>query len=184
MRLTKIYTKTGDKGTTRLANGTAVPKNSIRVEAYGDVDELNSLLGLALTETISEPVKDILIRTQHRLFDLGGELASAGSITGLIEEEAVRELETAIDGLNGGLEPLKEFILPGGSRSSAALHLARTVCRRAERRMIDLNEAEKLADQLIPYINRLSDLLFVAARVENHQRGNEEVYWKNPRAKK
>jgi cob(I)alamin adenosyltransferase len=181
MRLTKIYTRTGDDGQTRLANGQKVPKNSLRVNAYGDVDELNSILGVVRSAIPSEAVDSRLLKIQHHLFDLGGELASAGAITGLILEEHVTELEADIDYLNQALTPLEEFILPGGTKTASHLHHARTVCRRAERSMIGLAEKEAISETLIPFINRLSDLLFVMARFENQQEGNEEVYWKNPR---
>ena len=181
MRLTKIYTRTGDEGKTRLANGDQVMKNSLRVQAYGDVDELNSILGLVRCENPTPKVDSLLLQIQHHLFDLGGELASAGAITGLILDEHVTSIEKAIDGLNQDLSPLEEFILPGGTKTASHLHHARTVCRRAERSMITLTETDALSTPLIPYINRLSDLLFVMARFENQQGGNQEVYWKNPR---
>lgn len=181
MRLTKIYTRTGDEGKTRLANGDQVMKNSLRVQAYGDVDELNSILGLVRCEAPNPKVDTRLLKIQHHLFDLGGELASAGAITGLIIEAHVTDLEEDIDTLNQDLSPLEEFILPGGTKTASHLHHARTVCRRAERSMITLAENEALSAPLIPFINRLSDLLFVMARFENQQEGNQEVYWKNPR---
>ena len=181
MRLTKIYTRTGDKGMTRLANGQEIPKQSLRVSAYGDVDELNSILGLVLAETVDPRVRSTLVKIQHQLFDMGGELASAGDISGLIEPEMVLEIEQEIDTLNADLTPLEEFILPGGTRIAAQLHQARTVCRRAERSMLALAESESLPAVLIQFINRLSDLLFVQARFENQRSGNHEVYWQNPR---
>lgn len=181
MRLTKIYTKTGDGGTTRLANGEEVSKDSLRVSAYGDVDELNSLLGLVLTESVSQDLHTDILAIQHQLFDLGGELASAGMIEGLITDEAVIGLEKMIDRINADLPALKEFILPGGNKTASLLHLARTVCRRSERRIIALDKAETVSAAIIKYINRLSDLLFVMARSENYRSSNEEVYWNNPR---
>jgi len=181
MRLTKIYTRTGDKGFTRLANGEQVLKNSSRVQAYGDVDELNSIVGVVISSDTDPQLGEALLKIQHQLFDLGGELASAGAITGLITLEMVTDLERQIDIYNQELTPLEEFILPGGTKTSAHLHHARTVCRRAERSMITLSETEELGEQLIPYVNRLSDLLFVMARFENQRSGNQEVYWKNPR---
>lgn len=181
MRLTKIYTRTGDQGTTRLANGDEVTKDSIRVEAYGDIDELNSLIGMVITRDPAREVSDYLAKIQHHLFDVGGEVASAGMIEGLVTEAMISSLEAEIDLLNADLPPLKEFILPGGTQAAAELHLARTVCRRAERRIITLNHTEPVAPEIIKYVNRLSDLLFVMARYENHQHGNHEVYWKNPR---
>lgn len=181
MRLTKIYTRTGDKGKTRLANGEEVSKDSLRVSAYGDVDELNSTIGLVLTENPDVTLVDILSNIQHTLFDLGGELASHGMIEGLVTENPVASLEKHIDELNKELPPLEEFILPGGTKSAALLHLARTVCRRAERSIITLDQGEKVAAEIIQYMNRLSDLLFVMARHENHRSGNQEIYWKKPR---
>ncbi len=181
MRLTKIYTRTGDRGKTRLANGDKVSKNSQRVSAYGDIDELNSLLGTVLAQDPHKAIGEILTPIQHVLFDIGGELASAGMITGLISSQRIDDMETHIDELNETLPALEEFILPGGAPVAANLHLARTVCRRAERSIIALDQAEAVAPEIVKYINRLSDLLFVMARYENHQAGNQEVYWKNPR---
>ncbi len=181
MRLTKIYTRTGDKGKTRLANGEEVSKDSLRVSAYGDVDELNSVIGLVLTENPDDKLAAVLSKIQHTLFDLGGELASDGMIEGLVTIQHVSELEKHIDQMNTELPPLEEFILPGGTKSASMLHLARTVCRRAERTIIALEHSETVAAEIIQYMNRLSDLLFVIARYENHRGGNQEVYWKNPR---
>jgi len=183
MRLTKIYTRTGDKGTTRLANGDEVLKDSLRVSAYGDVDELNSIIGLVLTHAPDDGIGKILSETQHTLFDLGGELASAGMIVGLIKPVQVEILEQHIDEMNAGLPALEEFILPGGTTPAAMMHLARTVCRRAERSIITLDQSDVVSPEIIQYMNRLSDLLFVMARVENHRNGNQEVLWKNPRKK-
>lgn len=181
MRLSKIYTKTGDKGKTRLANGEEVSKDALRVSAYGDVDELNSVLGMVLSQDVSSELRPTLTDIQHQLFDLGGELASAGMIEGLILDDTVSTLEKMIDKLNTDLPPLKEFILPGGTQTASHLHLARTVCRRAERKIISLHAEEKVRPPIIKFINRLSDLLFVMARFENHRTGDQEVYWKNPR---
>ncbi len=180
MRLTKIYTRTGDQGTTRLANGEEVSKAATRVEAYGDIDELNSLIGLVIAHEPSPSVAEILTSIQHHLFDVGGEIAAAGMIKDMVSEIMIVRLEEAIDRLNADLPPLKEFILPGGTSSAAELHLARTVCRRAERRTIALNQTEFVAPEIMKYLNRLSDLLFVMARYENHRSDNKEVYWKNP----
>jgi len=181
MRLTKLYTRTGDKGTTRLANGTEVPKDALRVSAYGDVDELNSVIGVVLTEDVSAEVGESLTRIQHELFNLGGELASAGMADGLINEDMVSKLEGEIDTFNATVPMLEEFILPGGTRAAALIHLARTICRRTERSIVTLGGSKKIPEVLIHYVNRLSDLLFVMARVENHRQGNTEIYWKNPR---
>lgn len=181
MRLTKIYTKTGDGGSTRLANGSEVSKNSLRVSAYGDVDELNSLIGVVIAEPASEDLLRPLSDIQHQLFDLGGELASDGMIEGLITDEMVTGIEQLIDKINADLPVLEEFILPGGKQAAALLHLARTVCRRAERSIIALKQKEEVRPAIIQYVNRLSDLLFVMARFENLNSGSEEIYWKNPR---
>jgi len=181
MRLTKIYTRTGDQGTTRLANGDEVQKDSLRVIAYGDIDELNSFIGLVISQVVSKQVKRMLASIQHTLFDLGGELASADMITGLVTAEHTVTLENYIDEVNAGLPPLEEFILPGGTEAAATLHLARSVCRRAERHIISLDQIEKVTPEILQYVNRLSDLLFVLARFENHRSGNQEIYWKNPR---
>ncbi|NQT62950.1 MAG: cob(I)yrinic acid a,c-diamide adenosyltransferase [Candidatus Marinimicrobia bacterium] len=183
MRLTKIYTRSGDKGNTRLANGEEVSKDSLRVTAYGEVDELNSIIGFAMTQAPDTMSAQILSDVQHTLFDLGGELASAGMITGLVSQQQVKALEQHIDQINADLPPLEEFILPGGSASAAALHLARTVCRRAERVIITLDQKEAITPEIIQYMNRLSDLFFVMARYENQRNGAQEVYWKNPRKK-
>ncbi len=181
MRLTKIYTRTGDNGKTRLANGEEVPKDSLRVCAYGDVDELNSMIGLVLTQPLDAQLVEILAGVQHTLFDLGGELASAEMVTGLITPEHIADLEHSIDELNSELPALEEFILPGGTSVAATLHLARTICRRAERSVIRLNQQEKVKAEIIQFLNRLSDFLFVMARHENHRSGNQEVYWNNQR---
>ena len=183
MRLTKIYTRNGDKGKTRLANGEEVSKDSLRVAAYGDIDELNSIVGLVLTENPDDKLAVVLSSIQHTLFDLGGELASDGMIVGLVTDQHTTSLEKHIDQMNSELPPLEEFILPGGTKSASLLHLSRTVCRRAERSIITLNQSETVAAEIIQYVNRLSDILFVMARYENHRSGNQEVFWKNPRKK-
>jgi len=183
MRLTKIYTRNGDKGKTRLANGEEVSKDSLRVAAYGDIDELNSIVGLVLTENPDDKLAAVLSSIQHTLFDLGGELASDGMIEGLVTDQHTTSLEKHIDQMNSELPPLEEFILPGGTKSASLLHLSRTVCRRAERSIITLNQSETVAAEIIQYVNRLSDILFVMARYENHRSGNQEVFWKNPRKK-
>ena len=183
MRLTKIYTRNGDKGKTRLANGEEVSKDSLRVAAYGDIDELNSIVGLVSTENPDDKLAVVLSSIQHTLFDLGGELASDGMIVGLVTDQHTTSLEKHIDQMNSELPPLEEFILPGGTKSASLLHLSRTVCRRAERSIITLNQSETVAAEIIQYVNRLSDILFVMARYENHRSGNQEVFWKNPRKK-
>ena len=174
-RLSKIYTRTGDKGMTGLGDGTRVDKDSLRVEAYGTVDELNSAVGLALAANLPEPVREPLLRVQHELFDLGGELCMPG--TELIPDEFVDGLEHDLDRLNEDLPPLKDFILPGGSEAAARCHVARTVCRRAERRVVALAHEQPVNDATIRYLNRLSDLLFVAARVVARAEGGSEVIW-------
>lgn len=176
-RLSKIYTKTGDAGTTGLGDGTRVAKDSLRVAAMGDVDELNSIIGLMLTEPITTEINDVLTCIQHDLFDMGGEICMPGY--NMIKPERVTALENTLDKWNDTLTPLKEFILPGGSRSSAYCHLARTVCRRAERTMTTLNTHEKITEISLQYINRLSDLLFVLCRILNKEAGVPDVLWNN-----
>ncbi len=181
-RLSKIYTRTGDDGTTGLGDGSRVPKDSVRVEAYGTVDELNSALGVLLALPKLPPqVSACLFEVQHELFDMGGELCIPGHLA--ITAEQVVRLERTLDGFNDALAPLKEFILPGGGPASAACHLARTVARRAERRVCTLARSEKVSPEVAKYLNRLSDLLFVIARVlARHERG-AEVLWRHARSK-
>ena len=181
-RLSKIYTRTGDGGTTGLGDGSRVPKDSARVEAYGTVDELNSVIGVLLAVPgLPAAVSACLTAVQHQLFDLGGELCIPGHR--MITAERVARLEQALDGFNEALPPLKEFILPGGGPAAAACHLARTVARRAERRVWTLAKAERVAPEVTQYLNRLSDLLFVLARVlARHERG-AEVLWRHERGK-
>ena len=174
-RLSKIYTRTGDKGVTGLGDGSRVDKDSLRVEAYGTVDELNSAIGVVLAADLPDAVRDCLTRTQHELFDLGGELCMPG--TTLIPEGFVDGLENDLDRFNEDLPPLKDFILPGGSEAAARCHLARTVARRAERRVVSLAHNEAVNDATIRYLNRLSDLLFVVARVLARSEGGSEVLW-------
>jgi cob(I)alamin adenosyltransferase len=180
-RLSKIYTKTGDAGTTGLGDGTRVAKDSLRVAAMGDVDELNSIIGLMLTEPISTEINEVLTRIQHDLFDMGGEICMPGYA--MIKQERVASLESTLDQWNDTLTPLKEFILPGGSRAAAYCHLARTVCRRAERTMTTLNTNEKITEISSQYINRLSDLLFVLCRILNKEAGVPDVLWNNDHKK-
>jgi cob(I)alamin adenosyltransferase len=181
-RLSKIYTRTGDTGTTGLGDGSRVPKDGARVEAYGTVDELNSVIGVLLAVAgLPEPVAACLTEVQHELFDLGGELCIPGHR--VISAAQVERLERELDGFNDKLPPLKEFILPGGGPAAAACHLARTVARRAERRVWTLARAEPVAPEVTQYLNRLSDLLFVLARVlARHERGTE-VLWRHDRGK-
>ena len=181
-RLSKIYTRTGDDGTTGLGDGTRVPKDGARVEAYGTVDELNSCIGVLLAVPGLPPaVSTCLLEIQHELFDLGGELCIPGHRA--ITAGQVAQLERTLDGFNDALPPLKEFILPGGGPAAAACHLARTIARRAERRVLTLAGTESVSPEVIKYLNRLSDLLFVLARVlARHERG-AEVLWRHDRGK-
>jgi len=178
-RLSKIYTKTGDDGSTGLGDGTRVPKDDPRVEAYGTVDELNSVIGMLLAEEIHIDIRNCLTRVQHELLDLGGELCIPGYTA--ITPEHVTRLENELDGFNAPLPPLQEFILPGGSRAAAVCHLARTVCRRAERRTYTLSTKASISPRALEYLNRLSDLLFVLGRViARHDKGTE-VLWNHSR---
>jgi cob(I)alamin adenosyltransferase len=174
-RLSKIYTRTGDKGTTGLGDGSRVDKDSLRVEAFGTVDELNSAVGFLLAVDLPNKVWACLTRVQHELFDLGGELCMPGTM--LIPDSYVTGLEKNLDAFNHDLPPLKDFILPGGSDAAARCHMARTTARRAERRVISLAHNETVNDATIRYLNRLSDLLFVIARVLARRDGGSEVLW-------
>ena len=176
-RLSKIYTRTGDDGTTGLGNGTRVAKDSLRVDAMGDVDELNSLIGLILTEAVPDILVDTLTQIQHDLFNLGGEICIPDYV--ILSQANIDNLEEAIDTLNDELEPLKEFILPGGTKAASYCHLARTVCRRAERKLITLARDEKVTAVSLKYLNRLSDLLFVLCRIINKEAGVSDVLWQN-----
>lgn len=178
----KIYTKTGDAGDTGLFGGGRVSKASLRVDTYGEIDELNSVLGLVRTEPFDKEIDELLAGVQSRLFDLGAELATSPNskvelgIAGVSEAD-VEVLERAIDRAETELAPLKTFVLPGGSRAAAYLHLGRTVCRRAERRLVALAESEAVRPECIRYVNRLSDTLFVLARLANHRGGIIDVPW-------
>ena len=178
-RLSKIYTRTGDDGTTGLGDGSRTAKDSRRVEAYGTVDELNSVIGLVLAPAIPSPVRETLVRVQHELFNLGGELAMPGET--LVKAGAVTRLEADLDAYNEALPPLREFILPGGGQAAAACHLARTVARRAERRLFALAAEEEVNAESLRYLNRLSDLLFVLARVLTRAAAGEEILWESAR---
>lgn len=180
-RLSKIYTKTGDDGTTGLGDGTRVAKDSARVAAYGTVDEANSAIGLVLAADVADDVRALLTTVQHQLFDLGGELCIPGHAA--ISDADVESLERALDGFNADLPPLKEFILPGGGEAAARCHLARTIVRRAERKTVTLARHDAIRPQAIRYLNRLSDLLFVLARVLARASGHGEVIWKHERRK-
>jgi cob(I)alamin adenosyltransferase len=174
-RLSKIYTRTGDAGTTGLGDGTRTGKDSLRIAAIGDIDELNSTLGLLLAEPLPDNVRSALIDVQHDLFDLGGEVCIPGR-TAITDEQSAR-LEHLLDCFNANLTPLKEFVLPGGSRPASLAHLARTVCRRAERNVVALGRKEMVSDAARRYLNRLSDLLFVLGRVLNKESGHGDVLW-------
>ncbi|MGQ9685135.1 MAG: cob(I)yrinic acid a,c-diamide adenosyltransferase [Thiobacillaceae bacterium] len=178
-RLSRIVTRTGDAGTTGLADGRRVPKHDARIETLGEVDELNSHLGLLLTETLPENVHALLSAIQNDLFDLGGELALPEHPQ--LDETHVLRLDEAIAELNARLPPLREFVLPGGTRAAALAHVCRTVCRRAERSLVRLAERDPLSPYLGQYLNRLSDLLFVLARQLNRAAGRPEPTWRGPR---
>ena len=179
-RLSKIYTRTGDDGTTGLGDGSRVAKDDARVEAYGTVDEANSAIGLVLAEAVvEEPIRGILTEVQHDLFELGGELCIPGHEA--VTTAFIERLETELDALNADLPPLKDFILPGGGRAAAACHLARTVVRRAERRVQTLAHASEVRAEVLRYLNRLSDLLFVVARRLARSESGQEVIWNRDR---
>ncbi|MEJ2142660.1 MAG: cob(I)yrinic acid a,c-diamide adenosyltransferase [Gammaproteobacteria bacterium] len=174
-RLSKIYTRTGDKGETGLGDGTRIEKDHIRVEAFGTVDELNSIMGMILAHDIPEEVSECFTRIQHHLFDLGGELCIPGH--NALDENYITYLENKLDSMNADLPMLKEFILPAGGHATSTCHLARSVCRRAERRVVTMAKSEKVSPSAISYLNRLSDLLFVAARVLARHENGSEVLW-------
>ncbi|HYX63554.1 MAG TPA: cob(I)yrinic acid a,c-diamide adenosyltransferase [Burkholderiales bacterium] len=185
-RLSKITTRTGDAGETGLGDGSRVSKAAARVQALGDIDELNSSLGVLLAEALPGAVdaqlREALLEVQQALFDLGGEVSIPGHA--LLADAAVERLERCIERWNGALPPLEEFILPGGTRAAAAAHLARTVCRRAERSLVALGEKEHVGAPARRYLNRLSDLLFVAGRLLNQAAGHGDVQWRHARSKK
>ena len=178
-RLSKITTRTGDQGETGLGDGSRVPKDHPRVAALGDVDELNSALGVLLAEELPPPLREALAPVQQDLLDLGGELSIPGH--SLLKPGRIEALEKDLEAWNAKLAPLKEFILPGGSRAAAAAHLARTVCRRAERSVVALARTDKVSEGARQYLNRLSDLLFVAGRVLNQAAGVGDVQWRHQR---
>ena len=180
-RLSKIYTRTGDDGSTGLGDDSRVGKDSARVEAYGTVDEANSCIGLLLAVDLPEDVRALLVRIQHQLFDLGGELCIPGHAA--VFDADIDALEAQLDHFNDGLPALKEFILPGGGEAAARCHIARTVVRRAERRTVELARLEDIRPQPVHYLNRLSDLLFVLARVLARASGHGEVLWAHERRK-
>ena len=182
-RLTQIATRTGDDGTTGLGDGSRVPKDHLRVQAMGEVDELNSTLGVLLAEPLPQDVRELLVTIQHELFNLGGELSIPGYA--LLKAQAVVRLDEALAHYNARLPRLKEFILPGGTRSAALAHVSRTVARRAERALVTLATQEPVNEAPRQYLNRLSDLMFVLARVLNRAnldgRGGDDVYWRSQR---
>jgi len=178
-RLTQIATRTGDDGTTGLGDNTRVSKDSPRPHAMGDVDELNSHLGLLLCEPLPQDVRELLIDVQHQLFNLGGELSIPGFE--LLKDEAVLQLDEALAHYNAALPRLQEFILPAGTRAAAQAHVCRTVARRAERSVVAVGKQESLREAPRHYLNRLSDLLFVLSRVLNRMDGGDDVYWKSER---
>ncbi len=181
-RLSRITTRTGDAGDTGLGDGARVAKDSPRIQALGDIDELNSCLGLLLSEKLPGPVRVALLQVQHDLFDLGGEVCIPGHT--MITEAHVTRLEALTQAHNAKLQPLKEFILPGGTRAAAAAHLARTVCRRAERSLVALGRGEAVNERARQYVNRLSDLLFVLGRALNRAGRRGDVLWKHERKKR
>ena len=178
-RLTQIATRTGDAGTTGLGDNTRVSKNSLRVHAMGDVDELNSHIGVLLCEDMPESIRAVLVEIQHQLFNLGGELSIPGYE--LLKPDAVLALDEALETYNSQLPKLEEFILPAGTRAASLAHVCRTVARRAERALVALGNEEALKETPRQYLNRLSDLMFVLARVLNRMHGGDDVYWKSER---
>jgi cob(I)alamin adenosyltransferase len=179
-RLSKIYTRTGDDGTTGLGDGSRVAKDSLRVDAYGTVDEANSAIGMILSfESVPNDIRKLLTEIQHDMFELGGELCIPGHTA--ITDDFITRLETELDALNEDLPALKEFILPGGGQAAAACHLARTIVRRAERITTTLAGSESVRPEVLRYLNRLSDLLFVVARVLSRAESGQEVLWNRER---
>ncbi len=178
-RLTKIATRTGDKGTTGLGDGTRVDKDCHRIEAMGDIDELNSVLGVLLSERLHAGLRSPVLSLQNDLFDLGSELCLPGRAS--FGEERVARLDALLEELNRDLPPLKEFILPGGTRAATLAHLARAVCRRAERHLVHLGRSETVGKPALRYVNRLSDVLFVLGRAINRRARAAETYWKSER---
>jgi cob(I)alamin adenosyltransferase len=181
-RLSRITTRTGDAGDTGLGDGSRVPKDSARIQALGDIDELNSSLGLLLAEKMPAALKRALLQVQQDLFDLGGEVSIPGHA--MVTPAQVERLEALTQAYNAKLKPLKEFILPGGTRAAAATHLARAVCRRAERSLVALGRAESVSERARQYLNRLSDLLFVLGRALNRAARRGDVLWQHERKAK
>ena len=179
VRLTKIYTRGGDAGETSLGDGSRVSKLDGRIHAFGTVDELNAAIGVVLAGDVPGELRPVLERVQNELFDLGADLSVPTHVDGRlrVEQSMVDRLEEDCDRFNAELPELKSFVLPGGTSAAAALHVARTICRRAERETLSLSHDEPIGELVLPYLNRLSDLLFVMARVENHERGIAEPLW-------
>lgn len=175
-RLSRIYTRTGDHGSTGLGDGSRAPKDGARISVLGDIDETNAAIGLVLAQTLPEDVRDALVRIQHQLFDLGGELCIPGHAA--IAADDITWLEQRLDTWNDALPPLKEFILPGGGLAASHCHLARTICRRAERSAVALSRQEQVRPEALAFLNRLSDLLFVLCRVLARSSGEGEVLWR------
>ena len=185
MKKSLVYTKTGDKGTTGLIGGTRVPKSHIRLESYGTVDELNSNLGLLMTYLTNENDRNFILAVQHKLFSIGSHLATDQEKVQLKEvsiifPEDVEAIEQEIDKNDEILPQMHAFVIPGGSRGASICHICRTVCRRAERRILALSETCTISADLLAYVNRLSDYLFVLARKINFEEGNSEIFWNNP----
>ncbi|NOY17558.1 MAG: cob(I)yrinic acid a,c-diamide adenosyltransferase [Gammaproteobacteria bacterium] len=176
-RLSKIYTRTGDDGTTGLSDGTRIDKDSLRITAIGSIDELNSLVGLICSEEIDQKSRDLLTGIQHHLFDMGGELSMPGPR--LMRAESVTWLEQQLDRMNDELDPLEDFILPGGCKAAAVCHVARSICRRAERNAFGLARKEEISTVITDYLNRLSDLLFILSRYQNKIHGNNDILWQH-----
>lgn len=180
-RISRVYTRTGDAGETALGDGSRVPKDHLRVEAMGEVDEVNCFLGMVLSHNLPRPVRECLARIQHELFDLGGELCIPNHR--MLTPDHIKRLEHELEIFNTELPHLKEFVLPGGGRATSICHVARAVCRRAERRVVTLAREEPVSPELVAYLNRLSDLLFVIARTVSRSEGRREVLWDTPRSK-
>jgi cob(I)alamin adenosyltransferase len=181
-RLSKIATRTGDKGETGLGDGTRVAKDSARIQALGDIDELNSSIGVLLAEKMPAKLREALLHIQHGLFDLGGEVCIPGHA--MVTKAHVEHLDGLLEAYNGRLPALKEFILPGGTRAAALAHLSRTVCRRAERSLVGLGRTERVGERARQYLNRLSDLLFVLGRTLNRAGRRGDVLWRHERKRK
>ena len=179
-RLTRIYTRTGDDGTTGLADGSRVRKDALRIQLLGELDELNSQIGVVLTHPLPEVLRDCLCEIQHLLFDLGGDLSLPGRHS--VTQEHVAWLETWLDHFNESLPPLREFILPGGNPAAAFGHLSRTVCRRAERTAVTLIQHEDITQNCLAFLNRLSDFLFVACRILARRNNCQEIHWRQQRS--